>query len=138
MTNMNFDTAKEAARNLITTSGSLADGGEAGLREWIEINGLDVTTEEAAQAFREVENEMSEETTMTNQLETTNDRCEHQFEGGLCYLCLCPETNEDTPRAANALDNYSALRDSEFKSHEDATHMAWSAHRKQDAQGNTL
>ncbi len=61
MTNMNFDTAKEAARNLITTSGSLADGGEAGLREWIEINGLDVTTEEAAQAFREVENEMSEE-----------------------------------------------------------------------------
>ncbi len=54
MQNDNFETAKEAARNLIDTGGSLADNGNAGLQEWIAINGLDVTIEEAAQAFREV------------------------------------------------------------------------------------
>ncbi len=54
-TNQNFETAKEAARNLIETGGSLADNGDAGLQEWIETNGLEVTIREAAQAFREVE-----------------------------------------------------------------------------------
>jgi hypothetical protein len=32
-------------------------------------------------------------------------RCNHDFEGGLCKKCLCPETAADQRRAENALYN---------------------------------
>lgn len=62
--------------------------------------------------------------------------CDHEFEGGLCPHCLCPETAADQVRAENALHNAEALEGHYSEvlgytpTHEQATFEAWRSHRR--------
>ena len=68
---------------------------------------------------------------------TEYDHCNHDFVGGLCGYCLCPETPADQQRAKNALENAHALmsRYSEVlgytPSRAEAIYEAWLSHRRQ-------
>lgn len=62
--------------------------------------------------------------------------CNHEFEGGLCSKCLCPETAQDQRRAENALYNAEALEGHYSETlgysptREQAIQEAWRSHRK--------
>src|SRR5690606_25324210 len=64
-------------------------------------------------------------------------KCIHRFEGGLCMRCLAPETEDDTQRAVNAVENAFALEDKysdvlgRYLTREDAIFEAWRSHRKE-------
>jgi hypothetical protein len=62
----------------------------------------------------------------------------HEFSGGLCVLCLCPESERQTQRAINAFYNYEELKNrysevlKRFVTKEDAIFQAWSVHRERE------
>jgi hypothetical protein len=70
--------------------------------------------------------------------EVCNEGQGHDFSGGLCQHCLCPETAADQVRAENALYNAEALegRYSEVLGYtptrEQAIFEAWRSHKRQN------
>jgi len=65
-----------------------------------------------------------------------NESCDHEFIGGLCTRCLCPETNEDEQRAINAMHNLEAIEEryhpiiGRYLDRDSAIFVAWQSHRK--------